>query len=779
MSDVTSQKDSELYEFGPFRMDAGREVVFRDGHLIALTSKTFQVLLVLVRRSGELVSKDELMKAVWPDTFVEETNLTRNIFSLRKALGDSPENPYVVTVSGKGYRLATTARRVADQQVAAVAGSRSTVEVHIETRSVPRWAWAVGTAIAVTLLVAGLVHVANERLPALTEKDSVLIADFANSTGDEVFDETLRQGLAVQLQQSPYLQIISDARIQHTLGMMGKPAGTRLTGATGRELCARVGASAVLEGSIALLGSRYVLGLRATNCGSGDIIADQQEQSADKDHVLDALGAMATNFRTRMGESSKTVREHDKPLEQATTPSLEALRAFSLGMRMGFAEGFVSAEPLLQRATSLDPQFALAHAQLGLMYYDSGQSELARESASKAYELRDRVSDRERFLVALAYDRIVTGNLERARQTAELWTEVYPRDAIPHGLLSGGITQAAADFPQSIEHARRAIDLDPDLGPAYVNFAFTEFALGHLDDATRLVQRAAERGLMPSELLVLPYYISFVRRDAEGMRHIVQRAQGKAWAEDWIAEAQALAAAGDGQLVVARDLSQRAVQLALQAGQRERAASYEASAARYEGLVGNSTEARAHADAALALSRGRDTEYTAAFALAIAGDVVRTESLLQDLETRFPENSVAQRIYLPGLRGLVAVQRRDFGRAIDVLTPALAGEMAIVGDGFAVMGNVDSAYVRGLAYLGAGQPANAMTEFQKLVDHPGIVFDDPVGTIVRLQIGRACAAVGDGAKARSVYDEFLRRWQDALPSVPLLEAARAEYAALR
>jgi tetratricopeptide (TPR) repeat protein len=607
----------------------------------------------------------------------------------------------------------------------------------------------------------------------------VLIADFINSTGDNVFDETLRQGLAVQLEQSPYLQVISDARIQHTLGMMGRPTGTRLTGETAREVCARVGARAVLDGSIAILGSRYVLGLRTTNCSSGDIMVDQQEQSADKNHVLDALGAMATNLRTRMGESLTTLREHDTPLAQATTSSLEALMAFSVGMRVGFAEGFVSAEPLLQRATSLDPQFALAHAQLGLMYNSSGQSELARTSTAKAYELRDRVSDRERFLVTLAYDRIVTGNLDHARQTAEFWTKMYPRDAMAHGLLSGGITQAAADFPRSIEHARRAIDLDPDLTPAYVNLAFTQFALGRMDEATRVVRRAAQRGLMPPELLVLPYYISFVRGDADGMRTVVQRAQGNTWAEDWIGEAQALAAAGEGQLVVARDLSQRAVRLALQSGQPERAASYEASAARYEGLVGNLTEARAHAEAALALSRGRDTEYTAAFALAIAGEVARAESLLQDLERRFPENSVAQRIYLPGLRGLVAVQRRDFSRAIDVLAPALAGEMAIVGDGFAVMGNVDSAYVRGLAYFGAGEPANALTEFQKLVDHPGIVFDDPMGTIVRLQIGRACAASGDGAKARSAYDEFLRRWQDAVPSLPLLKTARAEYAALR
>jgi len=777
MSDVISQQDSELYEFGPFRVDGGREVLFRDGELIPLTSKTFRVLLVLVRRSGELVSKDELMKAVWPDTFVEETNLTRNIFSLRKALGDSPQTPYVVTVSGKGYRLAATARRVNGPHVAVVAGSRTTIEVQTETRNVPRWTWAVGAAIAATLLVVGLAYVAKGRAAVLTGKDSVLIAEFTNATGDGVFDETLRQGLAVQLEQSPYLQIISDARIEHALGMMGKPVGTRLTGETARDLCERVGASAVLDGSIALLGSRYVLGLRATDCGSGEILADQQEQLADKDHVLDGLDAMATRFRRQMGESLTTVREHDRPLEQATTPSLEALKAFSLGMRVGFAEGFVSAEPLLQRATSLDPQFALAHAQLGLMYYDSGQSELARESTAKAYELRDRVSDRERFLVLLAYDRIVTGNLERARQTAELWSQTYPRDAIPHGLLSGGITQAAADFPRSIDHARRAIDLDPDLSPAYVNLAFTQFALGQVDEATRVVERAAQRGLMPSELLVLPYYISFVRQDAEGMRHVVERAQGNPWAEDWIAEAQALAAAGDGQLVVARELSRRAMQLALRTDQRERAASYEASAARYEALVGNQAEARAHAETALGLSRGRDTEYTAAFALATAGDAARAESLLHDLESRFTENSVAQRIYLPTLRGLIAIQRRDFGRAIDLLTPALAGEMAIVGDGFAVMGNVDSAYVRGLGYLGAGQAAKALTEFQKLVDHPGIVFDDPVGTIVWLQIGRAATGSGD-AKAKLAYDTFLRRWQDASPDVPLLKSARAEYAAL-
>ena len=387
------------------------------------------------------------------------------------------------------------------------------------------------------------------------------------------------------------------------------------------QVCERTGATTLLAGSIATLGKQYVLGLKATNCSTGDAVDEEQATSATKEEVLGALSNIAGKFRSQVGESVTTVKLHNKPLEEVTTSSLEALKAYSLGVRVAFTDSFVAGVPFLQRATELDPKFALAYGHLGLMYAGSGQPELSAASTKRAYELRDRVSDREQFFISVIYDRTVTGNLERAQQTCALWAQSYPRDAIPHALLSGAVLQATGRFENSVEQAERAIALDPDLSPAYVNLAYSSFMMGRFDDAERTVQHASERGFAPPELLLLRYNIARLRNDSDGMRHAVAQAQGRPWSEDWITHAQALAAASGGQLHLARTLSQKAVDLALRVGQRERAAGYQASAAVYEARVGNTSEARRFATAALETSRGRDTEYVAALTFASAGDL--------------------------------------------------------------------------------------------------------------------------------------------------------------
>jgi DNA-binding winged helix-turn-helix (wHTH) protein/tetratricopeptide (TPR) repeat protein len=778
MSGVLDESRRELYEFGPFRVDADNEVLLRDGQPVTLTPKAFQILLVLVRRNGEIATKDEIMKSVWPDTFVEETNLTRNIFSIRKALGEGSENQYILTVSGKGYRLAEKAVPVLPAELNVVSAVRSTVEVEVHEESKKdRLGWIVAAA---AIVIAGAVtgYVLLQRPPHMTETDTLVIADFSNATNDPVFDQTLTQGLAVQLEQSPFLQIVSDQRVQHTLRLMGRTSGERLTAALAREVCEPIGATVMLEGSISTLGSEYVLGLRATRCGTGDLLDVEQATAKTKEQVLEALTQVASRFRRRAGESLRTRQMHDKPLEEGTTASLEALKAFSAGHRALLNESMVAGIPLQKRAIELDPNFALAYAHLALSYASSGQTGAAGEAAKRGYELRNRASDRERFLIEVTYDRIVTGNLERARQTCMSWAQSYPRDPLAHALASGMILQGLGDFDISIEEARKALTLDPDMSPAYTNLAYSYFLEGQMTQATNAVAEALARGFNPPEMIVLRYAIAFVNGDAEGMKRAAASASGKPWAEDWMTQSEALVAADRGQIRLARQLLRKARELAISVGQPERAAGYESGFAVDEALFGYPGEAIRAATEALQASRARDVEYTAALAFGLAGDVKRSDSLRKDLHDRFPEDTAVNRIYLPVLSAVLALDRGDANEAVEDLQITTTGEMAMVGDGSAMLGNVHSPYIRGEALFRAGRAREGIAEFQKIVDHPGIRFTDPIGSLAYMKIPHGYHLLGDQINARGAYETFSKRWAHADPDVPILQEARREFHAL-
>jgi eukaryotic-like serine/threonine-protein kinase len=779
MSGVLDGSRRELYEFGPFRVDADNEVLLRNGQPVTLTPKAFQILLVLVRRSGEIATKDEIMKSVWPDTFVEETNLTRNIFSIRRALGGGSESQYILTVSGKGYRLAEKAVPVLPTELNVVSAVRSTVEVEVhEERKKGRLGWI---AVAATIVLAGAVagYVSLQRSPGMTETDTLVIADFSNGTHDPVFDQTLTQGLAVQLEQSPFLQIVSDQRVQHTLQLMGRTSGEHLTPALAREVCERIGATVMLEGSISTLGDEYVLGLRATRCGTRDLLDVEQATAKTKEQVLDSMTEIARRFRRRAGESRQTRQMHDKPLEEGTTASLEALKAYSAGRRASLNENLVVGIPQQKRAIELDPNFALAWAHLALSYADTGQTGPAAEAAKRAYELRNRASDRERFFIEVTYDRTVTGNLERARQTCMSWAQSYPRDPEAHSLVSGMILQGLGDFDISIEEARKALTLDPDLSPAYTNLAYSYFLEGRMNEALDVVQKASARSLNPPEMIVLRYAIAFAAGDTEGMKHAAALAAGKPWAEDWMTQAEALAAADRGQIHLARQLSRKARQLAIGVGQPERAAGYESGFAVDEALFGYPSEAIRAATEALQVSRARDVEYTAALAFGLAGDVKQSDALRKDLNDRFREDSAVNRIYLPVLSAVLAMYKGDANEAVEVLQVTTTGEMAMVGDGSAMLGNVHSPYIRGEALFRAGRVKEGTSEFQKIVDHSGIRFTDPIGSLAYLQISRGYRLAGDQIRARSAYEMLLRKWADADPDLPLLGQAQREFRALQ
>jgi DNA-binding winged helix-turn-helix (wHTH) protein len=391
-----SQTGEETYEFGPFRVEAARERLFRAGEAIPLTPKTFQILLVLLRHGNEVVTKDDLMETVWPDTFVEEANLSRNIFMLRKALGETAQDHlYIVTVPGRGYRLTEAVRLVSERKSAIADASHSNPQVPVKESR--RWPWIAAGAVFLLIVGLGTWRWSLYRRARLSEKDTVVLADFSNSTGDTVFDGTLRRGMTVQLEQSPFLSLISEERIQHTLHLMGRSVNEPLTPELAREICERTGSSAVLDGSIASLGNQYVLGLRATNCGTSEILDEEQIQVAKKEDVLTALTQIASRYRSRVGESLATVERHNTPLAEATTPSLDALKAYSGAWKSLFSTGSTAALPLFQRAIEIDPKFAMGYVMVGRMYADMGESVLSAQNTDRAYELRDRASDREKL----------------------------------------------------------------------------------------------------------------------------------------------------------------------------------------------------------------------------------------------------------------------------------------------------------------------------------------------------------------------------------------------
>jgi len=766
-----NQKRKELYEFGPFRVNPEKEILLRAGEPIQLAPKTFQILLVLVRHSNEVVTKEDLMKAVWPDTFVEEANLSRNIFMLRKALGERPQDhSYVVTVPGRGYRLAESVHLVAEDELSIIAADHSKVQVQVEeTRP---WGWI---SVAVILLIAAATfRLLWHRATVLSDKDTVVLADFANSTGDSVFDGTLRQGMAVQLEQSPFLSLISDQRIRHTLRLMGRPAEAQLTPDLAREVCERTGSAAVLEGSIASLGSQYVLGLRAKNCRTGDVLDEEQAQAVKKEDVLNALSQIASKFRTRVGESMSTIERHGTPLAEATTESLEALEAYSAAWKVHNSRGGAAALPLFRRATEIDPNFAMAHASLGRMYADIDELDLSAESTSRAWQLRDRTSDREKFFITASYEALVTGNLEKARQTCEAWARTYPRDALPHVMLSGYLNKVTAQYERAAAEARKAIELDPDFAVGYYNLAVNYAYVDRLGEAENTLRRAAGRGLEIDEFDMLEYDIAFLSADQPGMEREAARARERS-GESWISNKEAFALAYSGRLKQARAMSRRAMEQAQQAAQRERAGLWNAGEALQEAFFGNAFEASKRAEAALELSKDREVEYGAAVALALAKYSSRSETLTNDLAKRFPEDTCVRFSYLPTLRAMLALNHREHSRARDLLQTAVPYELGVRAN----FGSLYPVYVRGEAYLADNKGAEAAVEFQKILNHRGIVISDPIGALAHLQLGRAYALAGGMAKAKSAYQDFLTVWKDADPDIPILKQAKVEYAKLQ
>jgi len=588
----------DTIKFGEdFELDLRAYQLRRSGRVVKLEPTPMELLLFLIEHRGELITRDQIVEKIWgKDVFLDTDNsINGAIRKIRQVLRDNPEQPrFLQTVTGKGYRfIAPLIGPETKEQKEDTNPSHAAPAVEAGPTRLGKRRKIVAAGLAVlAVCIVGLVWAYSRRTPKLTEKDTIVLADFTNTTGDSVFDGTLRQGLAVQLEQSPFLGLISDDRIQQMLRLMAKPADARLTPEISREICERTASAAVLDGSIASLGTGYVLTLRAKDCRGGEVLVDEQVQAARKEDVLKALGQIATKFRSRVGESLSMLQKHNTPLEEATTSSLNALKAYSTALKIVYSTGSRAAEPLFMRATELDPNFAMAHAWVGRVYDDAGESALSAESTKTAFQLRDRTSDAERLFITASYNMQVTGNMEKAQQTCGAWAATYPRAVVPHDFLSGIIYPPFGKYEKGVEEAQKAIERDPDFAVGYLVLAYSYVYLNRLDEAENTLRRASERKLEMPDYFVLRYDIAFLKDDRAAMQQAVSLAQVKPGAEDWIADHQAFVYAYSGRLQEARRMSRQATELALQAAQRERAALYEAGAAVREALYVRATETR-------------------------------------------------------------------------------------------------------------------------------------------------------------------------------------------
>jgi tetratricopeptide (TPR) repeat protein len=615
-----------------------------------------------------------------------------------------------------------------------------------------------------------------QSVAALSEKGTIVLADFENKTGDAVFDGTLRQGLLVELEQSPFLGLLSEQRVRRALSLMRQPPSTRLTHDVAMGICQRTGSTLIVEGSIERVGGLYVLGLRALSCETGSLLDAEQAKAQTKERVLDALSGMAARFRLRVGETAVTLKRHNATLAEATTASAEALKAYSMGWTMHATRGAAEAIPFLRHAVELDPEFAMAQAALGRMYADIDESDLSAESLRRAWELREHASDRERFFIVTNYLGLVTGNLEEERKVAEMWAETYPRDALPHTLLSGVPNKVVARYEEAASQARRAIQIDPDFGMSYYNLAVNNLYLQRLEAAASTLAEAAQRGLDIEELQMIEYDLAFLRHDDGALEHVMTRARRRPGPVSWVANREAFRLAYSGRLRQAREISEQAVAEAEEAGEHERAGIWEAGVAVREAMTGNIPEARRSAAEAMKLSNDREVVYGAGLALAMAGDSAQGQTITSDLQRKFPEDTSIRFTYVPVMRAQIELNRHKPGEAIEILKLAKATEMGVSRSPInTLFGALYPVYFRALALTALGRGAEAALEFQKIIDHSGLVVSDPVGMLAHVQLARAYRMAGDRANARAAYEEFFRLWKDADADIPLLRTARAEY----
>jgi DNA-binding winged helix-turn-helix (wHTH) protein/tetratricopeptide (TPR) repeat protein len=781
----TPGQNSGTLRFDLFTLDLRAGELHKSGRKIKLQEQPFLILVMLLEQPGQVVTREELRERLWPkDTFVDfDHSLNTAIKKLRQALNDEADKPrFIETLPRRGYRFVGPAveklAAPAPQSSGAPGTNQATSDTASKTAKDSHIPWPLLglLALLVVALAAGAFFFLR-RAPVLTEKDTIVLADFTNTTGDAVFDGTLRQGLAVQLAQSPFLGILSDEKVRDTLKLMGRAPGDRLTPDVARELCQRAGSKVYLSGSIASLGTQYVLGLNAVDCRTGDSIVQEQVQAARKEDVLKALGDATTKLRQKLGESLSSIEKYDTPLEQATTPSLEALRAFSLGNKTSGETSVVAAIPFFKQAIELDPSFALAHAVLGSEYIGLGEPGQAAENIEKAYSFRDRVSEPEKFYITSLFYSGVTGELEKSNQTCDLWARTYPRDYRPH-LVLGLHYEFLGLYDKAVSEDREAIRLNPDVAIVYSNLMEAYTPLNRLQEAKATYRQAVEHRLDGPFLHADLYVVAFLENDAAEMQRQISLAGGMPGAEDWLFSLQSDTAAFSGHLATAQEFSRRAVESARRNDLNETAAMWRMNAALRDVEFGNADRARQEIREGLSLASTRDIQILAALALARAGDTARAQALADDLEKRFPANTILLNYWLPSIRAAIDLDRGHPAEAITILEAAGPYEMGYPQPQLEGGSLLYPVYLRGLAYLQSHQAEKAAAEFRKFLDSRAIVVNCPLAALAHLQLGRVYVLAGDSAEARRAYSDFLSLWKDADADIPALRQARSEFAGL-
>lgn len=650
-----------------------------------------------------------------------------------------------------------------------------TVKAKTSARSGKPWKLIIA-ALAIVIVIA-IRYLYVHRMPKLTTDDSVVLADFTNTTGDPIFDDTLKQAISVQLAQSPFLNILSNARIRSTLKLMAKPSGTRLTPEIANDLCQRAGGKAYISGSIANLGSQYVIGLDAVNCKTGDPLAQQQVTAENKEHVLKSVDDAATKLREKLGESLSTVEKFDAPLDQATTPSLEALKALSVGIKTLQEKGSAAAIPFFNHAIELDPNFAAAYGALGISYSNLREPGLANENLQKAYNLRDKVSEREKFRISASYYLLVTGELEKAIQTYELWAQTYPHNSEPFGNLGVDYTYLG-QYEKGIAASLEDLRLNPGSAAAYTNLVGLYPAVNQLDNAKTKYREAIAHKVDNPFLHGNRYGVAFLENDLAEMQRQVAAAAGKP-GEDVLLSFQSDTEAFYGRLANARKLSQRVIDSAHGNDSKETAAAWRMNAALREAEFSNTVRAHQEIAAAVAEAPTRDVSVLAALAFARIGDIDRADRMARDLAERFPLNTAINRYWLPAIYASIEIKRGNLAKALADLQATTQYELGTPLPQFEVGGSLYPVYIRGQVYLLLHKGKEAAAEFQDFLDHRGIALNSPLGALARLQLGRAYALQDNSAQSRAAYQDFFGLWGDADRDIPILITAKSEYAKLK
>jgi serine/threonine protein kinase/tetratricopeptide (TPR) repeat protein len=652
----------------------------------------------------------------------------------------------------------------------------SQARMEMEQKKRRRWSLIAVAGVVPVLVAAGGIYWLEHRTPKLTDKDTIVLADFTNTTGDAVFDDSLKRALAVSLQQSPFLRLVSDQQVQQTLRLMGRPAGTALSQDVAREVCERTGSKAMVAGAISSVASQYVLTLDAINCATGVSLEQAGANAPGKDKVLDALGKATSELRGKLGESLASVKKYDMPLEEATTSSFEALKMHGLGLKTLGDKGSAAALPYFKQAIELDPNFADAYSLTAVMYGNIGEAALASEYAERAYALRDRVTEREKLALEVGESSYVTGDLVKDEEINAVWSRTYPRDEGPYVNLSAD-RQIDGDYEGVVMYAQKALAIVPTNSISVGNLAQGYTALNRLDEAKAVLDHGLAIGIDPKTLAEGYYGLAFLRRDDAEMKRQLALTVGNADYEDDMLSTQSDTEAYFGRLKKAREYSSRAVEAAKKNGTMEVAAGWQVNAAFREALFGNASEAKKEVAGAMQLSpKSRYIPGIAALALAESGESVQAQRMADELARQYPQDSLLVSFWVPMLRARIELNRHDANRALEYLQAARPYEMGYVPPYIATLHVL---YERGYAHLAARQNAEAAAEFQRILDHPGIVFNSPGGALAHLGLGRALAETGDKAKARTAYQDFLALWKDADPDIPILKQAKAEYAKLQ